>query len=273
MIKRICKNGRFFKMIEGLFQTVSSIHTPALLTAAIVFGLFSCGSEDTVDPEVIEGTVTEQVYEESYAQEEYQSGTEYAYKASEGARELPRITRIHIATLSPDVREGFEALVETDNVNNTDIDFTYEWKLNGEEILGITDQVIEWQDTFSKGDTLSVAVIPVSEIGQGVWMAEGSIVIPNSPPEIISEPRELFDGWEFNYTIEALDPDGDSFDYTLRGAPKGMTIEPATGLITWEYGMEDSGDYEVLIVVTDSEGAGTLQTLKFTIHDEGSPSR
>jgi|GEM_PF-1827939 len=262
---------RVLKIVQILFQTVFSRRRCAFLAAAFILGLYACGNADTVEPELAQDTVTEEVYEESPAEEQYEAGTEYTYKASESVRKLPRVASISIATVSPDIREGFKALVETENPDTGDIDFIYEWKINGEEIVGVTDQVIEWQDAFSKGDTLSVAVIPVSEIGQGVWMAEGSIVIPNSPPEIISEPGALFDGGEFNYTVEALDPDGDSFDFTLRGAPKGMTIEPATGLITWGYNTEDTGDYEVHIVVTDSEGAETLQTLNFTIHDDDSP--
>ena len=42
---------------------------------------------------------------------------------------------------------------------------------------------------------------------------------------------------------------------TLRNSPRGMTIEPATGLIVWDYGEQDAGTYTVTIVVSDSEGA------------------
>lgn len=261
-------------MFQSLLKSLSSTYFNTILAALIMLGVYACGSDNPVEPEIAQDTATEEVYEESQVKEnyeEYETDTAYTHKASSGVSRLPRITSISIATVSPDIREGFKTFVETDSENNGDVDFIYQWKLNGEEIIGGTDQVMEWQDDFAKGDTLSVSVISVSDLGQGALQTEGSIVIPNSPPEIISEPGDLFDSGEFNYTVEAVDPDGDSFDFTLRGAPKGMVIEPATGLITWQYGAEDTGDFEVLIVVADSEGAESSQTLNFTIHEEGSP--
>ncbi len=259
-------------MFQSLLKSLSSINFSTILAALLILGVYACGGDDPPEPEIAQDTVTEEVSHEPRAQEEYmgyESDPEYTYKESERVGRLPRITTITIATLSPDIREGFKALVESDSANKGDLDFLYQWKLNGEEIVGGTDQVLEWQDEFTKGDTLSVAVIPVSELGQGALQAEGSIVIPNSPPKIISEPGSLFDEGEFNYTVEAVDPDGDSIDFTLKGAPKGMTIEPATGLITWVYGAQDTGEFEVLIVVTDSDGAESSQTLNFTIHEDG----
>lgn len=260
-------------MIKISVQSIPGQFRNVFLALLVFIGLCACGSDNPVETEIDQDTATQEAPHEPHSQEqhdEYETGAEYTYDANERVGRLPRVTSITIATMSPDIRDGFKALVETDNADNGELDIIYQWKLNGEDIIGATDQEIEWQDEFAKGDTLTVAAIPVSEIGQGALQVEGSIVIPNSPPEIISEPGALFDAGEFNYTVEAVDPDGDSFDFTLRGAPKGMIIEPATGLITWEYGAEDTGDFEVIIVVSDSDGAETMQTLNFTIHEEGS---
>lgn len=234
--------------------------------------LFACGGEDVSEPETDTEPRLETAAEETpsdYSEEsgEYDNYDNYDQLGSTSA--LPKVTSVSIATISNNLRDGFKANVETDTNTRGDIDFIYEWKLNGEPITAETGEVLEWRDEFKKGDNLSIAVVPVNAIGEGVWAAEGGIVIPNSPPKIISEPVALFDSGEFSYTVEAEDPDGDSFDYTLRGAPRGMTIEPATGLITWQYGAQDAGDYEVSIIVTDSEGAESVQILTFTIHGEG----
>ena len=260
-------------MTEIFIKSAGQKCLSVFLLALIVLGLSACGGEESLEPEITRDAVMEETQEaqqESPDSQDYDTGSQYTYKASDSLRELPQITSIRIATLSPDLRDGFKALVETDSADSDEVDFIYEWKLNGQEIIGVSDHVIEWQEGFSKGDTLSVSVIPLSEAGQGVWAAEGSMLIPNSPPEIVSEPGSLFDSGEFSYTVEAVDSDGDSFDFTLRGAPRGMTIEPATGLITWVYDSDDSGDYEVLIVVTDSEGAQSVQTLNFTIREQDS---
>ena len=44
-----------------------------------------------------------------------------------------------------------------------------------------------------------------------------------------------------------------------------MTIEPATGYISWNYGEEDAGEHVIIILVTDSDGASTMQELTLSI--------
>ena len=62
-----------------------------------------------------------------------------------------------------------------------------------------------------------------------VEQAEG-----NHPPVIISEPvTNAVVGEEYRYNVDALDADDDSLTYSLAESPSGMTIDPATGLITW----------------------------------------
>ena len=233
-----------------------------LLSAVVIF--YACGGEDAPEPEVTDAPSVQEPGAVPPAEPTGDPGAEYSYEQGSVA-DLPKITSVSITPVSRNIRDGFRAIVQTDRTSPGDTDFVYEWKHNDQRLIGETDSVLKWRDEFTKGDRLSLSVVPVSELGQGLWVAEGVILIPNSPPEIISQPEGQFETGEFTYTVEAEDPDGDSFDYTLRGAPVGMTIEPATGLITWQYGAEDAGDYEVLIIVTDSEGAETTQTLTFTI--------
>ena len=238
-----------------------------LLSAVVIF--YACGGDEAPEPEVSEAPSVEETGAAPPGEPQDEPGAEYRYEQG-GVADLPKITSVSIAPLSRNIRDGFKAIVRTAASGQGHSDFVYEWKHNDQRLIGETDSVLKWRDEFTKGDRLSLSVVPVSELGQGLWVAEGVILIPNSPPEIISQPEGQFETGEFTYTVEAEDPDGDSFDYTLRGAPVGMTIEPATGLITWQYGAEDAGDYEVLIIVTDSEGGETVQTLSFTIHGQDS---
>ena len=96
-------------------------------------------------------------------------------------------------------------------------------------------------------------------------MEGGVLSIPNPPPKITSRPDTSFEDGNFTYTVEASDPDGDEISYTLKNAPKGMTIEPATGYISWNYGEEDAGEHVIIILVTDSDGASTMQELTLSI--------
>jgi len=92
--------------------------------------------------------------------------------------------------------------------------------------------------------------------------------VPNSPPVITSEPPLEIRGDEklFEYKVEADDPDGDEVEFVLRKSPKGMTIEPATGLIKWDFTEEKPGsEYKIDIVAIDSEDAKYTQEVTLTI--------
>ena len=56
----------------------------------------------------------------------------------------------------------------------------------------------------------------------------------NHPPVIISQPvTTAVAGQTYTYPVKAVDPDDDPLTYVLDAAPAGMTIDPATGLISW----------------------------------------
>ena len=51
---------------------------------------------------------------------------------------------------------------------------------------------------------------------------------------IVSDPvTTAVAGQPYTYPVKAIDPDNDPLTYSLTTAPAGMTIDPATGLITW----------------------------------------
>lgn len=178
----------------------------------------------------------------------------------------PVVKSIRIETVSGnDTINAFRAIVEAKDPDNDVISFEYQWKLNGEEIPGATDETLEWGEDFKKGSIISVGVIPSDGKDDGVWKTEGSFTIPNSPPIITSKPMPRVEDGKLSYALKAEDPDGDPIEYTLRNAPRGMTIEPATGLITWEFDESDIGEHVVEIIVADSEGAKASQMLSLNI--------
>jgi hypothetical protein len=178
----------------------------------------------------------------------------------------PQVTSIKIVSVSDnDIRQGFRAVVEAKDPDGDEVSFKYQWKRNGEDIIGAVDEVLEWQEDFKKGDTISVEVTPLDGKDEGVWKAEGNFRIPNSQPKIVSEPEERMEGGKFSYTVKAEDPDGDPIEFTLKNAPEGMTIEPATGVINWDFDESDTGEYRVEVIASDPEGAQAVQVLTLTI--------
>lgn len=214
-------------------------------------------------PELTEGPVPGT--ENAPVEESQDTGyTEPAVPSLEG------IKAVKIRMLSAEPRDGFQVEIEYGGAPDESTSYIYEWKQNGSDLTGAGDEKLEWREGFKKGDTISVAVTPYSDIGRGAVSAEGSFKIPNSPPVITSEPGTSFEEGRFSYIVEARDPDGDSIDFSIRNAPRGMTIEPAAGLIIWEYGEKDSGDYKVTVIVTDSEGAESRQELTLSIRPRDS---
>ena len=187
--------------------------------------------------------------------------------------DYPEVAKITIESITDDMRGGFRAVVKPkvkgqEEQNTPEVDYIYQWKKNDVEITGETDEELGWQDDFKKGDKISVEVIPFTDEAEGIWKAEGSFIIPNLPPIILSDSETSLQNGEFRYVIKAEDPDGDAIEYTLTNAPAGMILEPASGVIIWKVGKKDTGEYKVNIIVSDSEGAKVLQELTITIPEQ-----
>ncbi len=192
--------------------------------------------------------------------------TEIQERVDQKINHPPVVESIRIERIpGNDTSNAFRAIVKAKDPDDDVISFGYQWKLNGDDIPDATDEILEWDENLKKGSTISVGVIPFDGKDEGVWKAEGSFTIPNSPPIITSEPSPRIEDGKLTYALKAEDPDGDPIEYTLKNAPRGMTIEPATGLISWEFGEADIGEHTVEIIVTDSEGARTSQMLTLNI--------
>jgi hypothetical protein len=147
--------------------------------------------------------------------------------------------------------------------------FHYRWTVNGEDIP--EDSSILKGNLFKHGDIVTLTIIPYDYEAAGEPFVSKALIIPNAPPQFVSTPPKEFTNKTYVYQAKAEDPDGDSVTYTLGSAPKGMTIDSHTGLITWIVGGDQSGTHEVEVVATDSEGMKAYQhyTLAITIVKQG----
>ncbi|MDX1926135.1 MAG: putative Ig domain-containing protein [Pirellulaceae bacterium] len=84
----------------------------------------------------------------------------------------------------------------------------------------------------------------------------------NRPPQFTSAPPvEATVGRIYRYAVTAIDPDGSSsLVYQLAGAPSGMTIDNASGLITWTPTLVDASTHTINIRVRDARGGEATQT-------------
>ena len=90
----------------------------------------------------------------------------------------------------------------------------------------------------------------------------GSTAI-NHAPNITSTPGFVANvGSAYQYQIEASDPDGQTLRYQLLESPQGMTIETASGLLSWTTPV--NGNYQVVLAAFDAEGLGVTQGYTLT---------
>ena len=88
-----------------------------------------------------------------------------------------------------------------------------------------------------------------------------------------SEGPDQYAGWSsqelndrvYRYDADATDPDGDSLTYSLVDAPAGMSIDPATGAISWPVSLASVGAYAVTVRAQDADGSSAIQTFTLNI--------
>ena len=88
----------------------------------------------------------------------------------------------------------------------------------------------------------------------------------NTPPQITSVPvTSATQGVLYQYDVEASDAEGDALTYSLTQAPAGMTIDPASGLISWTPSATQVGNSAVTVRVTDAHGLQANQSFTVSV--------
>ncbi len=75
---------------------------------------------------------------------------------------------------------------------------------------------------------------------------------------------------DYTYDVDALDSDGDTLTYSLVTSPATMSIDSASGLISWQPGEGDIGSHPVTVRASDGRGEFDLQTFTIDVLAAGS---
>jgi RHS repeat-associated protein len=94
--------------------------------------------------------------------------------------------------------------------------------------------VVAWAPTADELGTQDV-LLRVRDPRGDVDLQQFQITVgTNLPPEIVSQPvTTAVSGQTYQYPVKAIDADNDPLTYSLQAGPQGMTIDPASGHITW----------------------------------------
>lgn len=103
------------------------------------------------------------------------------------------------------------------------------------------------------------------EVSDGILADTTTAVVTveeaNAPPEfmsVLTDDAVINEGELFEFTYEAEDADGDELTFSLVEGPDGTSIDPETGLFTWEPVDGDAGEHTITVEVTD--GVETIST-------------
>jgi len=173
---------------------------------------------------------------------------------------------VSVGFKNPDIYRGVDIELEPEaaDPDGDEVSFEYSWLLNGEP-LTFQDSAVLPGDQFSRGDTVTVDVIPTDGLDTGKPFRGRELVIPDAPPQIVSQPPTEFDGMQYHYSVEAFDPDDDSFSFSLEEGPEGASINKETGELTWDVTGRAEGVYKFRIGVEDTEGRSSSQEYELTL--------
>jgi len=140
------------------------------------------------------------------------------------------------------------------------VTFVFEWTKNGQSAG--KGRTID--SPVKKGDKVTVKITPFDgeDYGRSGTLSNE---IRNMPPMIIDNRDFAFDGKVLTHQIRATDPDGDTITYSLKNAPQGMTINPATGFITWTVPAALKGKGSYTAVARDPSGGESSQVFTYDL--------
>lgn len=170
----------------------------------------------------------------------------------------PRIEQVKLKELR--VYHGVDLRVEVKGIDldGDPLSYRYNWQVNGEELHWEQGAALPG-DKFHRGDKVVLRVTPNDGQENGPVFQGVEIIILNGPPKFVSEPPKQFQGQSYQYQVRVDDPDGDQLTYSLETAPKGMEIDPKSGLLSWTFAKSESGEHRIRIVAKDPEGLGAYQ--------------
>ncbi len=174
---------------------------------------------------------------------------------------------VKVINLAPDGSEGKPALWDTYNPGITTLFHnSIRWNSFTDYDFSLTYHPGEFTITVKQGATvLSSITLQDDTFPSGGF---GFYNYSQNAVRYRDFTREALASREYIYNVQAVDPDGDAITYTLLDGPDGMTLDAATGQLTWQTTSQDAGTYPILIQVADPAGATAVQRYDLVVVEE-----
>ena len=128
--------------------------------------------------------------------------------------------------------------------------------------------------TPGTGDIGTQSVVLEADDGRGGTTQQRYVLSviappPNQPPYFTSVPVDDGRvGAAYSYPATASDPDGDALTFSVLSGPKGLTIDPSSGSVTWTPSADQTGNDSVTLQVDDGNGGTAKQTFTIDVQPE-----
>jgi hypothetical protein len=191
-------------------------------------------------------------------------GQAYRTKSVVVGNTSPKITAISLTPQTGRPGDRIETLVDASDPDHDRVDLTYKWFRN--DVL-----VKEGEDPFldtaglASNDRIVVEVEARDPARAASSLRSEPLVLGNSAPKIVSAPPAPAAADRFEYSVLAVDPDGDRLTYQLESAPPGMTIGETSGQIAWSIPPDQQGVFHVKVVAKDGRGGLASQEFDLTL--------
>jgi len=183
----------------------------------------------------------------------------------------PVVLRTDINPANPSSQDDIKVQADVQDPDGDTVSIKYQWFINGEERIGYDSPELN-HSSFKRGDRIKLTTT-LSDGEQTVGpIPYEEFTISNMSPKIVSAPQTTIVEGVYTYQVKAEDPEKDTLTYSLNKAPKGMLVDPRTGLIQWKPTIENVGNQVIEVKVDDNNGGWATQSFTISIAPaEGTP--
>jgi len=146
---------------------------------------------------------------------------------------------------------------------NTDSKITYELLEAPPDMVVSPSGIVSWQPTVEQLNEHLFSI----RISDGMATdTQEAILFVNMRPTITSVPKPVaLTDLDYEYHLEASDPNGDALTYKAHHLPDGAKFDAETGRLTWEPDKDQKGVSTITLEVVDSHGWSTTQEVEIHV--------
>ena len=193
-----------------------------------------------------------------------QTGKAYRTTAVVVGNTPPQISGVTVTPQPVVIGEQAEAQVEASDPDHDRIDLSYRWFKN-DVLIKEGDEPFLMTTGFIPQDQIVVEVIARDSSAAVNSVRSASVTVGNRAPKIVSMPPVSDTENPYEYTVKAVDLDGDRMAFHLDAAPPGMMIDQQSGHILWSLPADQSGTFHVRVIAEDGRGGVAYQEFDLSL--------